>query len=165
MTRVSRLLLVVAFLTVSCGGTVDFTGEYNTNVTNGENACNFENWTVGQSTANIPVSVTQTEEHVQAEVKGLVGLGMNLILGSATFAGTGSGISLDLALIGDVQGTRGPNDECVFTTNATLDATLNGDLLQGTITLTPVTNGHTECAELNDCTSVQSFNGLRPPTS
>ena len=46
---------------------------------------------------------------------------------------------------------------------ATVDATLTGDTLTGTIRYTQPTNDAPDCGGREECRSVQNFNGTRPP--
>jgi hypothetical protein len=83
-----------------------------------------------------------------------------LVLGSNTFEGEAAGSRLDLTLFG----TRSANDAgCTYTVNGNVLATLNDDALEGTISYVPQTNGSPDCDQLNDCSTVQMFNGTRPP--
>jgi hypothetical protein len=87
---------------------------------------------------------------------------MTIVLGSNSFTGNVSDNTLELRLTGTRSGSMG---SCAFTLDADVTATLNGDVLQGTIAYVPKTNQSTDCGVLNSCQSVQAFNGTRPPST
>jgi hypothetical protein len=141
---------------------VNVTGNYTVDVTNEANGCNIGNWTQGQQSKGIPVAITQQGASVTATVTGLVGAFMVAGIGTNTFAGTLTGAVATMNATGTVQGTQG---SCTFTTNASVQATFNGDTMQGTVTYTRVpTMATSACSSLQGCQSVQSFAGARPPS-
>src|SRR5205085_2572645 len=124
----------------ACGGSdVDPTGDYTVALTNRDNGCMFQSWTVGDQASNIPVTVTEdSKSNVSASVGGGAGAVLDLALGAHIYTGGVDGN--DLAL--DLFGTRGQQmGNCSFTYNSTIDATLNGDLLEGRIEYRAATNG------------------------
>ncbi|MCB9593109.1 MAG: hypothetical protein H6719_10285 [Sandaracinaceae bacterium] len=139
----------------------DVAGNYSVNLTNGENGCGLDNWTVGESTANIPIVVTQSDDTVQLDVQGLGGTYLDVVLGSSLFNGNVSGNGISAALIGSNAGRQGG---CTYTTTVDLDATVDGDFIEGELQWRPVTNGHADCGILETCRNYQSFNGTRPPS-
>jgi hypothetical protein len=143
-----------------CGAPVNAAGSYSVSLTNKDNGCNIANWTVGQMATNIPITITQQDANVTAVVGGLAGAALTLGVGSATFTGTVSGPNLKLQLFGTRANTM---NGCTYTLNASINATLGGDLLEGSIDYTPATNGSPNCGTLSMCTSTQDFNGTRPP--
>ena len=165
----TRLLIAPAALALlgalGCGGgdgdTVDASGEYTLAVTNGDNDCGFQGWDEGAQTSGVPFSVNQDDDnHITASIEGLAGGWVMLVLGSRTFEGEVAGSRLDLTLYG----TNSVNDAgCTYTVNGNVLATLNDDALEGTINYVPQTNGSPDCDQLNDCSTVQMFNGTRPP--
>jgi len=150
---------------LGCGGgdgaTVDATGDYTLAVTNGDNDCGYQGWTEGEQASGVPFDVNQNDDdEVTGTVEGLTGAWVSLVLGSNVFEGEVSGSRLEMTLFG----TRSANDGgCAFTVNGEVLAVLNDDSLEGTISYRPQTNGSPDCEVLNDCASVQEFNGTRPP--
>jgi hypothetical protein len=150
-------------LLVGCGGGSDANveGDFTIALTNRDNGCNFANWTVGDTAANIPVVIAQTESNVQATVNGGAGLALDLAFGARTYSGTVDGNDLLLEL----QGSRAQSmGNCAFTYNSQIDARIDVDTLTGRIDYTTATNGNTDCAPIDGCVSFQEFNGTRPPT-
>lgn len=143
-----------------CGGTANVAGNYSLAVTNQDNGCSFDNWTVGQMTNGVPLVVTQSGENATATLQGLVGAYVQAAFGSASFTGTVDGLALALKLFGTRNITMG---SCSYTVNAEVAATINGDVLTGTIEYKPATNGSPECGAIMACVSRQAFNGTRPP--
>lgn len=162
-TRVFFTLTVLAALAVvaGCSGEpADVAGNYSVAVTNGQNGCNFDNWTEGEATANIPVVVTQDGVEVSAEVQGIVGGFLGLWLGSNVYTGEIDGNSLQLTLYGDNSTTVG---NCTYTINSTMVADFDNDVLRGQLRYQAATNGNPDCAALQGCVTIQEFNGARPP--
>jgi len=159
----STLSLIVLVLLSSCGGgdPADFTGSYSLNLTNRENGCGFDNWTEGQMSSNIAVTVTQDGAEVQASAEGLVGLFLDLVLGAHVFAGDADGNDVVLELFGTRSVVQG---NCSYTLNAVLDGELDGDILVGEIRYQSQTNGSPDCGSIEGCVSRQDFNGARPPS-
>lgn len=159
------LALVAAAAGVACGTSADppqdLTGTFTIAVTNRENGCNFQTWTVGQSSANIPMVVTQQGSNgITAIVQGPAGAYLTLILGTATFTGSVSGPTGTLTATGTRSGNQG---NCAFTVNANMTITLAGNAINGSIGYAPKTNGGTDCGVLNACSSRQELSGSRPP--
>ena len=163
MTRsIGSVLLVAAALSgAGCGSPANVAGDYAVNLTNKDNGCAFPNWTVGQMTSNIAMTIVQSGSDVTATVGGLGGAFLVAVLGSASFTGTASGNSIDLTLFGTRNATQG---SCSYTVNAEIDGQIGGDLLEGTIDYKTATNGSPDCGALQGCASEQAFNGTRPPT-
>jgi hypothetical protein len=159
-----RVIVVSLALALgACGGSpADVAGSYTVSVTNGVNGCPFQNWTVGSTATNIPVTIAQDGSAATAMVEGGVGTVLMVGLGSRVFAGDVSGDSLDLELIGTATQTSG---SCEFTYNAHLDGDIDGDVIIGTITYTAVSADLPDCEAVAGCESVQDFNGTRPPSS
>ncbi len=150
---------------LGCGGgdgdTVDANGDYTLAVTNGDNECDYDGWDEGDQASGVPFTVDQNDDdEVTGTIEGWAGAWVNLVLGSSTFEGEVAGSRLELTLFG----TNSFNQQgCTFTVNGEVLATLNDDALEGTISYRPQTNGSPDCGDLNDCASVQEFNGTRPP--
>lgn len=154
-----RLILLAGL--AACGSDpVDAEGDYSINVTNRENGCNFDNWTVGNTATSIPTTINQEGTSAGAEVTGLTGGYLDIILGSHVFNGTVEGDELDLRIAGTRSATTG---NCTWTVDAQLLATLNGDVLTGRINYTKNGNDNSDCAPLDGCSSFQEMNGARAP--
>lgn len=161
-----RTLLVLGFSGLTalagCGDDpVDVAGDYTVSVTNGENDCMFDGWMAGESATNINVSITQNGSSATAEVTGGTGLWLEAVLGDNVFTGSVDGSHVELLLEGSTMGRVGT---CDFTINATIDATLDGDFLEGVIRYEPQTDQSVDCETLSTCANVQEFNGNRPPS-
>ncbi|MBA3541977.1 MAG: hypothetical protein H0T79_20340 [Deltaproteobacteria bacterium] len=135
-------------------------GDYSMNFTNRENGCQFDNWTEGDTSTGIMVTVTQSGGDAQAIVQGGVGAYVDLVIGGRTFVGGVSESRLDATLIGTRAYTQ---SGCTYTFTAELNGTLSRDTLAGTIEYRPQTNGSPDCGVLANCVSRAEFNGLRPP--
>ena len=164
VAALSCLLAVAA-----CGGDdfvagdpepLDVEGEYLLSVTNGDNGCSFGSWQDGQSSAGVPLSITQSGAAVSATIGGLTGGLVDLWLGARTFEGDVDGKVISVALLGTRQQTLG---DCNYTIDVTATATLDGDALQGVLEYTARTGGRPECAPLTGCVTEQAFAGSRPP--
>ena len=151
-----------------CGGSdssvsappADVAGTYSVAVTNGANGCAFPNWKENESSQNIPFKITQTGADVTGDVEGLTGAFVALWLGTRTYKGTASGASINMTAFG----TNNQRDKgCSYTVNSTIDGSLTGNALQGTITYTAKTNGSPDCGTREGCSTTQSFSGSRPP--
>ncbi len=160
MRRVAGSLLLVVVGAASGCAPVDISGNYTVSLTNGDNGCDFDNWMVGDTTSGVPMAVTQTEDQLQLNVGGVGGAYLDIALGSSTFNGQIQGTGVTAALVGSRGNSLGM---CTFTVTVDLDASVSGDFMEGTLTYRPVTNMHADCAPIEGCQSVQSFNGTRPP--
>jgi hypothetical protein len=155
-----RLLLLTAV--AACGGDpVNAEGTYTISVTNRDNGCNFANWVIDNSAANIGVVINQEGEDANADVMGLTRIYLDAVLGAHVFQGKVDGDELDLRIVGTTKITTG---NCVdHTIDASLQSTLDGDVLTGRINYTIVGTGAT-CTPYDGCVSYQDMNGTRPPT-
>lgn len=144
---------------VGCGN-ADVAGSYTIALTNRDNTCQFDGWTVGTTTNNVPLNITQNGGTVSGEVTGLAAAYLDAIAGGHIFTGSVSGNTVEMKLSGTRSGTRG---NCDFTVDLVVKGTLTGDSLQGEIRYTPKTDGASDCGVLNTCFNVQSFSGARPP--
>ena len=156
-----RRLLLGLVLCMGCDDDyANVAGDYTVAITNGANGCMFANYEVGASTSGIPVSITQTDDHVTAEVGGLAGGYLELVLGSRIFTGSVDGNDVSLRLTGTTMASMGT---CDYSVDAVLEGRLTGDAMAGTINYTAVTDGSNDCGSLEGCDTVQNFSGSRPP--
>jgi hypothetical protein len=154
-----RLILLVAF--AACGGDpVDAEGTYTLSVTNRDNGCNFDMWTVGNSATNIKVAINQEGEDANADVMDGTRAVLDFLLGGHVFNGKIDGDELDLVLLGTRSTTMG---NCTLTVDAQLLATLSGDVLTGRFNYSYHGNGNSDCAPYDGCITYQDMNGTRPP--
>lgn len=155
-----KRLLLLGVLGACGGDPVNAEGTYTIAVTNRDNGCNFQNWTVGDNATGIQVVVNQEGENANADVMGATRVYLDLVLGSHVFSGKIDGSDLDLTILGTRSATMG---NCTLTVDATLLATLDGDVLTGRINYSYHGNGNTDCAPYDGCISFQEMNGTRPP--
>ena len=104
--------------------------------------------------------LTQTGSQVDAQVQGVAGLALGLVVGSDTFKGNVSGNALDLSISGTMPGSNGT---CAYTREARLLGKVASDVITGSVTYRFVTNMTADCGTRNTCQDVQIFNGTRPP--
>jgi hypothetical protein len=158
-------MIVPALAIAACGSSTpaNVAGSYTIAVTNRDNGCKLQNWTVGDMASNIGVTVTQDGSTATATVNGVTGGYLTLALGSNVFTGNVDGDFLRLTLFGTRSQSSG---NCTWTYNAVLGGTLTGDILQGSIDYEAKTNGNPDCTTMGitGCASSQDFNGTRPPT-
>ena len=158
MNRVAYVLLLGV---LGCSSTpADVSGDYTMAVTDEANGCNLQNWTMGDSSTGIPVTITQDTKNVTINITGATGAYVAVILGTSMFMGTVDGDNVSATLFGTRSATMGG---CAYTYNADLEASLNVDELSGTIAYTPQTNGSPDCSTIMGCSSTQNFNGTRAP--
>lgn len=156
-----KRFILLAGVLAGCGDDpVNADGQYTINVTNRDNGCNFQNWTVGDSSTNIGVAVNSEGTSANADVMGATRAVLDFLLGSHVFNGTVDGNDLDLKILGTKSFNMG---NCTLTIDSELLATLNGDVLTGRINYHYHGNGNTDCAPYDGCTSYQDMNGTRPP--
>ena len=155
-------LIAIALCVAGCGDSspANVAGDYTLSLTNHENGCNFQTWTVGETTQGLPFTIVQNGTAVTGVIGGVAGDWVRLILGSDAFAGSVDGQALHLVLNGTRAYTEGG---CTYTIIGTADAELAGDVLAGSIVYTTATNGSPDCGALAGCESIQVFNGTRPP--
>lgn len=138
----------------------DVAGDYSISITNRENGCMFDNYTEGETSTNIPLTITQDGSDATGTVGGLAGGFLDLWLGSRVFQGSVSGAKVDLELFGTNSTTEG---NCTYTVNSTISGTLSGDVLTGNLFYEKATNGNPDCSAIEGCATRQEFNGTRPP--
>jgi len=157
-----RWYVAVVGLT-ACGALApaNVAGNYTISLTKRANGCNIMPWTMGEMTSAVPMTITQNNSAITGMVTGGSGAVLDVILGSHTFTGAAAGTSFVMSLHGTTQGHSG---NCAYTYTATVNGVLSGDVVTGTLDLTPETNKGTDCATLEGCKTTQDFNGTRPPT-
>ena len=155
-----RALPLLVLLLACSGDPADVAGTYTVAVTSGPNECMLPMWNEGDSTRGIDMLVSQSGTSASADIRGLTGTYLDFVLGSSVFSGDVDGEDLELLLIGTAEQTA---PGCTYTIDAEVDATLDGDVLTGTITYRPNPVMGT-CGILESCRNVQQFNGTRPPT-
>jgi len=149
------------------GGTVD--GDYTISVTNRENGCGIDGWTEDNSSSGIRLLVATDDGEAVGAVSGggamlLLGLGLGLDgIGDDgyVFEGNARGGSLTLTRYGTASFNEG---NCTYTFTATIDASVDGDVIQGEIRYIAATNDNPDCAGREGCVTRQNFNGTRPPS-
>lgn len=160
-THLGVLMSVAALASGGCGSDpADVAGDYTLSITNGANGCDLENWMEGDTTTAVPLVVTQDGENINGHLMGLAGGYFDVVVGTSRFAGKVDGEDVDMTLFGTRAYTL---MGCTWTLNVDIDASIDGDLLQGTITYRAATNNSPDCGELLTCRNVQMFNGTRPP--
>ena len=142
---------------------VNAAGSYSISVTKDINDCQFANWVQGDTASGIPFDITQSGTSIVGTLGGVAGVFAALALGSAQFNGTVTGNDLVLT---DLSNKPTKDAGCDYNTQAKVNGTLNGDVVTGTITYSfiPANGTAGACGFRNTCTSVQKFNGTRPPT-
>ena len=160
----SRILLAFALATVTACASppANVAGSYTTSLTDDANGCMFMNWT--GSTTGVPIDITQNGSAITGTVGGVAGAYLDTLFGSHVFTGSVSGTHIDMVLHGTRSANLGSN--CPATLDAHASVDLNGDVLaNGTITYSYATNHDATCPIYSQtCSSVQRFNGTRPPS-
>ncbi len=168
LVRHSLLVLGVFAGVAACGSeqefTVDVSGEYSVALTNGANGCAFENWVEGNEANSVGLTIAQEGNDLSATVDPVTAIVLALFLGSANsdgtrFVGTAKRNDFSLVAYGTIPRREG---NCSYTVNATIEGTLSGDAIAGTISYSPATNDNPDCAAI-ECANVQQFSGSRPP--
>ena len=160
----SSVITALTIITTGVSGCsvspVDANGSYTLSITSRENGCEFDGWMEGNTSSGIPVEISQDDDLADATVGGVVATYLDVVLGSHVFSGEVSGDHLELVL----SGTRETQSlGCAYFVSSLLDARLDGDYLEGQLVYTINDNGSPDCQNLQGCTSVQDFNGTRPP--
>lgn len=140
----------------------DFSGAFNVSVTNATNGCNYGNWTNGQSTQNVGFTITQSGNSVTGSITNPVIDAYFKLLGITAFAGSVSGDKAELSATGTTS-LKDMTTSCAYYVKTTIDITLTGDTINGTLTYSDVVNDPNACGALTTCTSVQNVSGSRPP--
>lgn len=164
--NVRSALVFAVGLFVGCGSSgsggspVDFTGSYSGSTTNGQSSCPGT-WTTGQM-GDGAVNLAQMGGDVEFQPQGATAIVFWTVFGAAEFTGKATGNLLDAVVVGSVPQAAGA---CTFTWKGTITANLSGDVLSGTLTYTPNTNGHADCdtQKVTGCSRVTDFTYTRPP--
>src|SRR5262249_36518022 len=106
------------------------------------------------SMSSAGVKITDDKQRVTAEVQGSLGSTLMSWLGAHTFTGPAQSARVALVLMGIKFSSQ---QECTFT----FDATLEGDLLAGSLLYRARTNNAPVCGPLTGCTSRQDLRGTR----
>jgi hypothetical protein len=154
--------LLVALLACACGSDspADVAGTYTLSLTVSKDDCGILGNSVGESSSGVQMIVAQSGSQVSGQVQGIAGLALTWSMGTDTFTGTVEGNSLDLSISGTMAGSSGT---CAYTRNAHLAAKVSGDVIEGKVTYTYVTNKTADCGALTTCQDEQLLNGTRPP--
>jgi hypothetical protein len=165
LSRGLTAFLPVLLGLVSCGSGEEFTanvaGNYTVAITNGPNGCNWDMWKEGDPHEGVAFTITQDGKALTGKVMlgfGQGALAFALLFGTDDFTGSADGDSFTLSKPGNAL-TQG---NCPYSYNATIDGTISGDSISGTITYATVTNGNPACKDV-ECSNTQKFSGSRPP--
>lgn len=157
---VLTLSLLGAFALAGCAP-VNAAGNWSVNLTNDANGCSLDNWTAGETTSGVPLTITQSGSSATGEVGGVTGTGATIIFGTNRFEmGTVSSNHVDLRLTG----RAGSMGSCAYTPILDLSGTINGDTMSGRVVWSYDTNSSADCGAMATCESIQLMNGSRPPT-
>jgi hypothetical protein len=137
-------------------------GSYSVTLVNGANGCAFDNIQPGNATPGVPLTITQEPDGRmgRATFGGFPAVFYAFAFGSADYAIQVSGRRIDGVVVGTRSAVR---DGCTVTYNATLQATVEGDLIRGRVFFSSVPSGEPACAKAL-CTTDQSFSGTLPPS-
>jgi hypothetical protein len=131
-------------------------------VVNLEDGCalNFEK---GAETKDIELVITQDGDQATGTVGGLIGVTLNLWVGTNKYVGTVVGDGFTLIAYGTKQSSQGTSPECPYTLESEMKGTLDGDQIEGgLIHRRKFVNSNPACQAFA-CTSTQSMKGTRPP--
>jgi hypothetical protein len=163
----SVLVLVLALggalLGSSCSSSpVNAAGNWSVNLTNGANGCALSNWTAGETTSGVPLTIGQSGSAVTGEIGGSTGVAAGVVFGTNQFSmGAVNGNRVDMRLTGRAASMGG----CAYTPVLDLSGTISGDTMTGSVVWSYDTNSSADCGMLATCESVQAMNGSRPPTT
>ena len=155
-----KRLLAFAVLAACSSSPSNVAGNYTVAVTNRDNGCAFQNWTIGAQSTGIQVQITQQSENATALVMGGAGFVLGAVLGGNDFSGKIDGDSFDLTHTGTK--TLSMNN-CNYTVNGEITGTISGDNLTGRINYAAADDGSVACSSIHGCVSFQDYNGTRPP--
>lgn len=148
-------------LVASCAAPVDAAGTWSLNLTNGANVCMLDNWTPGEATTGVPVTITQSGETLTADVTGAYAAALDIYYGTHRFTGTVAADSVTLRLVG----RAGATGTCAYTPVLELRSRVSGDTMSGTLGWFFDTNSSADCGMYATCRNEQAMNGSRPPRS
>ena len=171
MRGVSAGLLGCVLAVVGCGDDDDdfdasptaVGGTYALQLVNGPDSCGFGGWKEGESTGNVPLTVTQNDTALVGQV-GQSGASfvLGLLLGTATFKGEIHGGALKLTALGD----RRKQKSCEVQWQVALDAQTTDAGFNGTLTFTPQIDlpDNADCQPLVGCSATQTLAAVRTTT-
>ena len=133
-------------------------GEYVVSLTNRASDCTTVDWIEGQMTTGVKFTIRQDGSTVTAEAGGDAAVYFVLLTGSNKFAGSVHGNAFTLIDHGPAVAQSG---DCMYTLDAIVAGTLEGDTITGTLTYSPVIGDDPVCAQYA-CTAVQDYTGVRP---
>ncbi len=142
------------------GTPVDVAGEYTVSLTNTSNDCMMP-WKDGATTNGVLFTIRQTGTQLKAEADGDAALSLVLLTGTNLFDGDVHGNGFTLLAQGPTVFSAG---NCMYTVNATVEGTIEGNTIHGTLTYAPVVSSDPECAQYA-CAAVEDFTGARPSGS
>ncbi len=152
--------LALLSLTSACNSApADVSGAWSVNLTNGANGCMLSNWTPGETTSGVPMTITQSGSTVTAEIGGTAGIALNLVFGTNRLTGMVSGSTVDL----HADGRPASEGSCAYTAELDIQLQVNGDTLSGTTHWNYDANSSPDCGFRATCDSTQSVSGARPP--
>ncbi len=137
---------------------VDVSGEYVVSLTNAASNCATVDWMEGQMTTGVMFTIRQNGTAVTAEAGGDAAVYFVLLTGSNKFAGSVHGNAFTLIDHGPAVAQSG---DCMYTLDAIVEGTLEGDTITGTLTYSPVVDDDPACGQYA-CAAVQDYTGVRP---
>ena len=158
------LAVAAAMLASACGddeefrNTEDVAGTYDLTIRNADNGCQFENWEEDGTATDIGLQVSQTERELHGQLVGVGGGVVAVLIGTAEFEGGVAGN--DVTLEG-FSGYVRQEGNCTYNLRVTLNGTLNGNVMSGTLRYTFATNDAPDCTDLEACESIQTFDAVR----
>jgi hypothetical protein len=140
---------------------INVAGTYTGAVTNRDNGCMLDNYTVGASTSGITMVVTQSGADVTVDVQGLAGVALALFTNNPDpMRGTATPFGFSVSKVGRNGRTSG---DCTYNTIVEANGTLNGDSLSGTVTYRYQVTNAAACGYRATCRTEQSFAFVRAP--
>ena len=169
ISRTARVGMVLAgaCLTFGCGdddefvAPTDVAGLYELTLHNGANGCGLEDWVEGNTTTNVGLRIEQQGTDLIGRLEGPVGGIVAVLLGTAELSGSQSRGDVTLQAFSPYVRQQGT---CTYNLLVTLQGTLDGNLMSGTIDYTWATNGAPECSDLEGCVTEQTFDAVRTST-
>jgi hypothetical protein len=138
------------------GPAADVAGEYTVSLTNQQSSCMLD-WRQGAKTNGVMFTIRQDGTNLTAEAGGDAAVSLVLITGTNAFVGNVEGDTFTLVADGPTVFTTGA---CSYTVQATVEGTLQGDIITGTLTYRPVLSTDPQCAQYA-CAAVAAFTGVR----
>ena len=132
-------------------------GMFNLTLTDQENGCAFPDWDPAM-TSRVDLKISESSNNLVGEPQGTMANILQGWLGTKTFKGPKAGLKVQLQLTGKRYSTQ---QGCDYTFDVTLDTTLSGDRLEGSLYYRSRTNETTTCSSRSGCTSRQALTGTR----